>query len=113
MANQGGRVLKGCSAPMVDVSTHDFKPLRDNKVKKEEYYINTYVNKCLKYDGTISSKCRIHRILEAKYKKVDLNKVMDEQCQHLNPNEQERLLHILEKLKACSMEHWVRGKPLR
>ena len=31
-----------------------------------------------------------------KYEKADLNKVIDEQCQHLSPNEQERFIHILE-----------------
>ena len=72
--------------PILDVSTYDFKSLTDNKVKPEEYFINAYVNKFLKSEGIISSTHRIHRILDTKNKKGDLNRVMDEQCQHLNPN---------------------------
>ena len=45
----------------------------------------------------ISSTRRIRKILDVNYEKADLNKVMDEKCQHLIPNEQEKLLHILEK----------------
>ena len=37
----------------------------------------------------------IRRILDAKYKKADLNKVMAKQFQRLIPNEQERLLNLL------------------
>ena len=39
------------------------------------------------------------RILDRKYEKADLNKVMDEQCQHLTSTERYRLLHILRKFK--------------
>ena len=36
-------------------------------------------------------------MLDPKYEKSDLNKVMYEKCQHLIPNKWERLIHILEK----------------
>ena len=88
------RPFKGCSALMVDVSTYYFKPLTDNKVKPEELFINAYVKKCLESEGTIISARRIRRILDTKYENDDLNKVMNEQCQHLIPNKQEILLHI-------------------
>ena len=39
----------------------------------------------------------MRRILDAKYKKADLNKVMTKQCQHLNTEEHEILLNILQK----------------
>ena len=45
-----------------------------------------YVDECLNSEGTISSTCWIRRILDRKYEKDDLNKGMDEQCQHLSPN---------------------------
>ena len=101
----GDGTFIGCSAPIVDVSTYDFKTLTDNKVKPEESFINAYVNECLESEGKMSSTRIIFRILVTKYEKADLNKVMDEQCQHLSPNEQWILLHILEKLKVYSMEH--------
>ena len=63
---------------MVDVSTYEFQPLTEDRVKLEEPFINFYVDKSLEYEGTISSTYRICRILDAKYKKDDLNQVMDE-----------------------------------
>ena len=38
-------------------------------------------------------------IIDAKYEKSDLKKVMAEQCQHLSTNEQERLLKLLHKFE--------------
>ena len=70
---------------MVDISTYDFKPSKYNKVKPEEYFINVYIDICLESEGKIISTCRIRRILDAKYKDADLNKVMNEHCQHLSP----------------------------
>ena len=82
----GDGPFKSCSAPMVYVSTYEFKPLTDNKVKPEESFINVYTDKYLESEGKISSTRRIRRILDARYEKDDLNKVVYEQCQRLNPN---------------------------
>ena len=37
---------------------------------------------------------RMRGILDAKYKKADLNKFMTEQCQHLIPSKREIILNI-------------------
>ena len=50
-------------APMVDVSNYDFRTLIDKIVKPEEYFINVYVEKCLKSEGAISSTRRMRRII--------------------------------------------------
>ena len=42
---------------------------------------------------------RMRKILHCKYNKDELNKVVDEQCQHLNPKERERLLNLLIKFE--------------
>ena len=47
----------------------------------------------------MSSTHRMRRIIDTKYKKADLNKVMTEQCQHLTDIEHHRLLHILNKFE--------------
>ena len=75
---------EGCSAPMVDASNYNFNYLLDKAVKPEESFINSYLDKCLKSKIPISSTRRMHIILDAKHKKADPNKVIDEQCQHLN-----------------------------
>ena len=58
----GDGPYEGCSAPMVYLSNHKFKSLTDTIVKLEEYFINSYVNKCLKSKSTISSTHIIHII---------------------------------------------------
>ena len=72
---------------MVDFLKIEFESLTDKIVKLEESFINSYVNECLKSEITISSTRRMRKSLDAKYEKADLNKVMTEQCQHLNPSE--------------------------
>ena len=67
---------KGFSAPMVDLINYDFKFITDKTVKPEESFINSYVKKCLKSDSAISSTRRICILLDVKYKKADINKVM-------------------------------------
>ena len=42
----------------------------------------------------MSSTCTIRIILDDKYEKSDLNKVMTEQCQHLSPSKLENILNI-------------------
>ena len=79
---RGDGPLKGCSAPMVDVRIYGFKLLTDNKVKPEEYFINTYIDECLEYQGTINSTRRIRILLDTKEEKDKLNKVMNEQWQY-------------------------------
>ena len=85
---------------MIDLGNHEFKSLTEKIVKPEESFIISYVDKCLESEGTIISTCRIRRILYTKYKKSYLNQVMDKQCHHLIPNEQEKLLNILRKFES-------------
>ena len=68
---------------IVEVSDYDFKFITDKTVKLEESFVNLYVDGCIKSDRTISSTRIMRRIIDAKYKKSDLNKVMNEQYQHI------------------------------
>ena len=72
---------------MVEFIKYDFKTLTHKQFKPEESFINKYVRKCLESEVTISSTCRIRRILDAKYEKADLKQVVDNQCQQLIPNQ--------------------------
>ena len=67
---------------MVDVNNCDFYILTAKTVKSEEYFINTYVSECFESKSAISATCRMRRILDAKYEKADINKVMTKQCQY-------------------------------
>ena len=88
---------EGCSATMVDVSSYDFTPMKDETVKLEESLIKFHVDECLEYDITISLTCRIRRVINAKYEKADLNIVMVKKCQHLRPEELYILPNLLSK----------------
>ena len=77
---------KGCSSPMVDIGNYDFNIITAKTVKPEESFINLYVCECLKSESKIRSTRIMHKILETKYKKADLNMVMTKQCQHQNTN---------------------------
>ena len=84
---------------MVDVGNYGFKSITDKIVKTEESFVNSYVNECSKSDSAINSTRRMRRILDAEYKKFDLNKVMNEQYQHLTATESHRLLNLLHKFE--------------
>ena len=71
---------------MIDVSNYKFKYLTDKIVKVEESFINSYIVECLKSEITIIYTHRMRVIVDAKYKKVDLNKFMTDQFQHLTPS---------------------------
>ena len=76
---------EGCLATMFDLSNYNFTYITDKTYKPEESFINSYVNKCLESESTISSMRRILRTIDAKYKNSDLNTVMAKQCQHHKP----------------------------
>ena len=90
---------EACSASMVDTSNYDFNIIRYKTVKLEESFISSYVNECLESESEISATRRMRRILDVKYKKADLNKVISKKCQHINNEDRERLLILLRKFE--------------
>ena len=52
-------------------------------------------------------------ILDAKYDKADLHKVMETQCQHLTVTQRNELLKLLQKFKYFFMEHLVPGNQIQ
>ena len=85
---------------MVDVSNYNFKFITDITVKPEESFINLYAEKDIESDNAIKSTRIMCRILYVKYKKADLNEVMNKQCQkHLTATERRALLQLLNKFE--------------
>ena len=72
---------------MVDLSKHNFTSVIDKKVKPVKCFIDTYVDKLLESESAIGSMHGMRRVIDAKYKKADLNKVMTKQCQQLSAEE--------------------------
>ena len=68
---------------MVDVVIYEFKYSKTRNITPEELLINTYAEKVYESEHVITSTKWLHVILDAKYKKLDLNNVVKNQCQHL------------------------------
>ena len=93
------RQYGGCLAPMIDVSNYYFTSLADKRVKTKEFFINSYIYKCLKSESAIILMRRMHRIIYAKDENSDLNKFITKQRQHLNAAKCIRILAILKRFK--------------
>ncbi len=49
------------------------------------------------------------RILDAKYRKADLQSVVRDNCKHLSANQQTKLLQLLKKYESlfdCTLDDW-------
>ena len=85
---------------MVDLGTYIFKDLNTGKSTPKESFTNAYVKEVYESEHLRSATKRLRVILDAKYEKVDLHKVMETQCQHLTMtqyNESLQLLKIFEE----------------
>ena len=68
---------------MVDMGAYEFPYLNTGKITPEESFTNAYTEDINESEQVRTSTKRLHAILDYKYKKADLNKVMENQCQHL------------------------------
>ena len=62
-------------------------------------FTNAYVEEVYESDHVRTATKRLHVILDAKYEKVGLHKVMENHCQHLRMTQRNELLQLLQKLK--------------
>ena len=88
--------LKGYTTPMDDLVTYEFKNLNTGKITPKELFTNTYIEEL--YDSEhfrITTKL-LRVILDAKYEKTDLNKVMETQCQHMTITKRNELLKLIQ-----------------
>ena len=60
-----------------------------------------------------TSTRRLRIILDAKYEKVDVNKVVETQCQHLTMTQRIVLFKKIKKSNVCLMEHSAPGKNIQ
>ena len=61
---------------MVDLGTYIFKYLNTGKIKPEELFTNDYVEEVYESDHVLTSTKRLRVILDAKYEREYLHKVM-------------------------------------
>ena len=68
---------------MVDLGEYIFKYLNKGKVTREELFTNYYAGEVYESEHAHTAKKRFCIILDTKYEKLDLHKVMENQYQHL------------------------------
>ena len=73
---------KSWRTPTMDI-TYKFKYLNTGKITPEESFMNVYAEEINKSEHVRTDTKRLPILLDAKYKKEYLNKVMNNQCQHL------------------------------
>ena len=84
---------------MDNLGTFLFKDLNTKKSTPEELFTNAYVEQVYESEHINTAKKLLRVILDAKYEKVDLHKVMEIQCQHLTVTKCNELLKLLHKSK--------------
>ena len=62
-------------------------------------FMNTYTEDIHEYGHVRTSTKILRVILDAEYKKVDLNKVMENQCQHMIETQRNELIKLLENFE--------------
>ena len=68
---------------MDDLGAYIFKYLNIGEIKPEEQFTDAYVEEVYRQEHVHTAIKRLRIILDSKYEKSDLHKVMETQCQHL------------------------------
>ena len=68
---------------MVDLGMYECKDSNTGKIAPKEYFTSAYVEEVFELEHVRTSTKISHIILDAKYKKEDLNKAMKNKFQHL------------------------------
>ena len=102
--------LKRSTTPMVNLGAYIFKDLNIGKITPEELFTNAYVEEVYESEHVRIATKRLRVMLDAKYEKVGLYNVMENQCQNLTITQRNELLQLLHNSKSCSMEHLAPGK---
>ena len=84
---------------MVDLGKYVFKYLNTGKITPEESFTNAHVEEVYESENVRTATKRLRVILDAKYEKEDLHKVMENQCQHLTTTQRNELLRLLHKFE--------------
>ena len=84
---------------MVELGTYIFKDLNTGKITPEESFTNAYVEEVYESQHVRTATKRLRVILDAKYEKSDLHKVMENQCQHLTMTQRNEFLKLLQKFE--------------
>ena len=98
---------------MVDMGTYKFKYLDIGDITPAELFTYDYAEEIHEFEQVHTSTKQLHTISNAKYEKEDLNKVTENQFQHLTEVQCNELLKLLQKTKSFLMENMAPGKQIQ
>ena len=84
---------------MVNLGMYIFKYLNTGEITPEEYFTNAYVEEVYESEYVNTATKRLRVILDAKYEKSNLHKVMKNQCQNLTMTQRNELLKLIQKFE--------------
>ena len=84
---------------MVDLGTYEYNNLNTGKITPEYIFTNSYTEEIHESEQVRTSTKRLRVILDAKYKKEYLHKVMKNKFQKLIETQRNELLKLLQKSK--------------
>ena len=76
-----------------------FKDLNIGKIKPEESVTDAYVDEVYESKHIRTDTKQLRILLDTKYEKSDLHKVMETQCRHLTTTQRNYLLKLLQKFE--------------
>ena len=94
-----GGLLKGSTAPMVDLGTYEFKYLNTREITPEYSFANDFFEEVSGSEHFRTATKRFHVIVDNKFEKEYLHKVMETQCRHLTMAQRNKLLKSLQKFE--------------
>ena len=80
---------------MVDLGAYEFKILNTGKITLEYLFKDAYAEENYEFKHVCNDTKKLRGILDAKYEKADLHKVVQTQCQHLTKTQSNELLKLL------------------
>ena len=80
---------------MVDLGTYILKYLNTDKITPEAFFNYAYVEKVYDSEHVCTATKLVLVILDAKYEKANLYKVMETQCQRLTMIQRNQMLKLL------------------
>ena len=84
---------------MVDLGTYEFKDLDTGKISPKEQFIYAYAEEVHESEQVCTSTKLLRVILYDKYEKEYLNKVIENQFQHMREVQHNELLKLLQKIE--------------
>ena len=98
---------------MADLGAYLLKDLNIGENKPKYSFTDAYIEEIYESENVCNATERLRAILYTKHEKADLQKVMENKCQHLKKHNVMIYQNYYRNSKICSMEHLQPGKQIQ